>query len=172
MTLYERTVPPYRDMMKTLSGLIDKAEAHGGDALLSAALAPDMHPLATQIRFVANMPGEALSKLAGVEGLHWEQEDPASLAAGKERLAQVDGMLAELSPDAFCADEEQITLNIPNGMQFQLSAANYVRDWALPQFYFHVSAAYMILRNKGVQIGKVDYVPHMVRHMTKGPQAG
>ncbi len=54
---------------------------------------------------------------------------------------------------------------IPNGMIFDLTAEQYARDWALPQFYFHVMAAYAILRNQGVDLGKADYVAHMFQYI-------
>ncbi len=166
MTLHDRIVPAYRDMLTALGGILTKAQANGGDPLLHAAIAPDMHPLATQIRFVANMPGEALGKLAGHPGLHWEQDDPKTMADAKDRLAKVDAMLAQVAPRDFVEPDTRITLSLPNGMAFALSADEYARDWALPQFYFHMTAAYMILRNRGVPLGKADYVPHMARYAT------
>ncbi len=169
MILYETIVPAYRDMMTAMRGMLDKAQAHGGDTLLDARIAADMHPLAVQIRFVANMPGEALGRLAGNKMLAWENDDPATLEAAKDRFLQVDAALAEIDAGDFCAEDKRIALNLPNGMAFELSAAEYARDWALPQFYFHVTAAYMILRHKGVPLGKADFVPHIGRYATAIP---
>jgi hypothetical protein len=60
-----------------------------------------------------------------------------------------------------------IGLELPNGMAFDLNAADYVRDWAVPQFYFHIMTVYAILRMRGVPLGKADFVPHMLRHARK-----
>ncbi|MGB3738174.1 MAG: DUF1993 domain-containing protein [Pontixanthobacter sp.] len=171
MTLYDTIVPAYRDMMAAMTGMLIKAESHGGDDLLKARIADDMHPLAVQIRFVANMPGEALKKLADNPLLAWEDDNPDTLAEAKDRLAKVDAALGEVPQDSFCEPDTRIALNLPNGMAFELSAAEYARDWALPQFYFHMTAAYMILRHKGVPLGKADFVPHMVRY-AKAPSIG
>ena len=169
MTLYDTIVPAYRDMMTAVTGMLDKAAAHGDDDLLQARIADDMHPLAVQIRFVTNMPGEALKKLADNPLLAWEDDNPATLDEAKDRLAKVDAALADVKRDAFCEPDRRLELNLPNGMAFAMNAAEYARDWALPQFYFHVTAAYMILRHRGVPLGKADFVPHMARHATAMP---
>ena len=54
---------------------------------------------------------------------------------------------------------------LPNGMIFDLTAEQYARDWALPQFYFHLMIAYAILRNRKVELGKADYIPHMFAYL-------
>ena len=61
-----------------------------------------------------------------------------------------------------------MVLDLPMGMTFDLTRAQFARDWALGQFYFHVMAAYAILRNQGVEIGKADYVPHMFGYLRSG----
>ena len=57
---------------------------------------------------------------------------------------------------------------LPQGMVFDLTAEQYIRDWALPQFYFHVMTAYAILRAQGIQLGKADYVGHMFAYLRPG----
>ncbi|MGB7407650.1 MAG: DUF1993 domain-containing protein [Pontixanthobacter sp.] len=171
MNLYTTIVPAYRDMLTAMTGMLDKAQAHGGDALLKARIADDMHPLSVQIRFVTNMPGEAMAKLAGDPMVKWEDDNPETLDEAKDRLEKVDAAFAAIDANSFVLPDAPIALNLPNGMAFEMTAAEYVRDWALPQFYFHVTAAYMILRNQGVPLGKADYVPHMRRYATAGPMA-
>ena len=63
------------------------------------------------------------------------------------------------------AEDGPMALDLPNGMTFDLTAEQFARDWALGQFYFHVTAAYAILRKEGVEIGKADYVPHMFGYL-------
>lgn len=62
-----------------------------------------------------------------------------------------------------------ISLDVPNGKIFEMTGSEYVRDWVLPQLYFHTSAAYAILRDRGVELGKADLVPHMFAYGERGP---
>ena len=74
-----------------------------------------------------------------------------------------------LAPDALDGDPDRpIAHALPAGMIFDLTADRYARDWTLPQFYFHLMIAYAILRSEGVDLGKVDYVPHMFAYLRPG----
>ena len=181
MTLTDRLVPTYRNMLQTLKGLLDKAETQLGpdkaEALLSARLAPDMFPLATQIRFAAVQAQEAPLRLMGKplpasldellnEGRNGG-ERPGTMADAKARIDEALAFLDGLDADALDreAGDQPIVLDLPNGMTFELTRDQFARDWALGQFYFHVLAAYAILRQEGVKIGKADYVPHMFAYL-------
>ena len=89
-----------------------------------------------------------------------------------EALARIDETVAlveALASEAIDVDPQTpIAHALPQGMIFDLTAEQYVRDWAIPQFYFHVMAAYAILRSKGVELGKVDYVSHMLGYLRPG----
>lgn len=171
MSIKEQIVPVWSQMLATLDGLLAKAEADDrGDALLGAKLAEDMHDLSVQLRFLCNMPGEAVARLAGIEFVSAEN-DPATLAEARERVAKTRADIDEWAKLDFVADDAAIELALPNGMTFDMSAAEYVRDWALAQYYFHVTAAYAILRKEGLQIGKIDYVPYMMRYMRQPANA-
>ncbi|WP_324828975.1 DUF1993 domain-containing protein [Qipengyuania zhejiangensis] len=165
MTTYDLIVPTWRNTLRALSAMIDKAAAHSkGDALLAERLAQDMFPLATQFRFVANFPGEGLVRLAKRDFTSHD-DDPASLADAKDRIAETLAMLDTVQPGDFIAADEEFDMALPNGMTFRLSADQYARDWALPNFYFHTSTAYAIMRMHGVAIGKADLLPHMVGYL-------
>jgi len=152
-------------MLGTLDGLLSKAEGDcRGNALMQARLAQDMHPLATQIRFVRDMPGEGMERLAGLDFTPRE-DDPVTVKDARERIANTLGDIETWAERTFAADDDAIELALSNGMTFDLTAAEYVRDWALPQYYFHVATAYAILRKEGIDIGKADYVPHMFRYV-------
>ncbi len=158
-------IPTHLNMLGMLDGLIAKAEADSrGDALLAARLADDMHPLSTQIRFLCNMPGEAMARLIGIEYTS-NEEDPQTLAEARERIAATRAEIEEWAKQEFIADDAMIELAIPNGMTFDLTAADYVRDWAVAQFYFHATTAYAILRSEGFAIGKADFVPYMFKYL-------
>ena len=188
MTLTDLLVPTYRNMLRTLTGLLDKAEAQLGadkaEALLSARIAPDMWPLATQLRFAAVQAFDGPRRLRGEapppgmeemlnEGRNGEA--PGTLAEARTRIDQALAWLDTLPPQALdsAPEEQQMILDLDMGLTFDLSRAQFARDWALGQFYFHVMAAYAILRKEGVEIGKADYVPHMFGYLraAEAPEA-
>jgi hypothetical protein len=161
MNLTDLLTPTYRNMLQTLKSLLDKAEA-----LLSARLAPDMFPLATQIRFAAVQAFDGPRRLLGkahpaeVEDILNEGRNagdkPGTLAEAKARIDQALAYVDSLAADALdeVAEDEPLVLDLPMGMTFDLTRAQFARDWALGQFYFHIMAAYAILRKEGVEIGK------------------
>lgn len=176
MTLTDLLVPTYRNNLRMLLGLLDKAEAQLGadkaEALLSARLAPDMFPLATQLRFACVQAQEAPLRLMGrpLESLaelldegRNAGEQPGTLAQARARIGEALAFLDSLPTDALdqAPEDEPLVLDLPISLTFDLTRAQFARDWALGQFYFHVMTAYAILRSEGVAIGKADYVPHM-----------
>jgi len=183
MTLTALIVPTYIHMLGSLSGWLDKAQgqlsAADAEALLSARLAPDMYPLATQIRFACVQAHEAVHRLQGkafpayLDALLNEGRDageqPGSIATAKARIDEAVALLQSLSGDALDgAAGTAIAHALPNGIILDLTAEEYARDWTLSQFYFHVMTAYAILRAQGVSLGKADYVAHMFGHIRPG----
>jgi uncharacterized protein len=184
MTLTDLLLPTYRNMLGTLKGLLDKAEAQLGadkaEALLSARLAPDMFPLATQIRFAASQVYDGIRRLrdepppAAMEEVVDEGrnagEQPSTLADARARIDQTLAYVDALGLNGLdqAPEDQPLVLELPMGMIFDLTRGQYARDWALGQFYFHIMAAYAILRKEGVEIGKKDYVPHMFAYLRAG----
>lgn len=180
MSLTTLLVPTYTQMLKALSDWLEKAQAQmpkaDAEALLSIRLAPDMFPLSTQIRFVCFQAQEAVFRLKGEvfpksldelidEGRN-AGELPGSLSDAQARLDETVTLLDGLAAGALDVNSDKpIVLKLPDGMTFDLTAEQYARDWALPQFYFHLMAAYAILRSKKVELGKADYVPHMFAYL-------
>lgn len=174
MSLTTLLTPTYRQMLSALAGWLQKAQTQIDDAdtLMSARLAPDMFPLATQVRFACRQAREGAHRLqhqefpAAVEVLLEEGrqggEQPGTisdaLARIEETLAYLDGLPANALDDAA---RQPLALELPIGLAFDMDGEKYARDWALPQFYFHVMIAYAILRSRGVGLGKIDYVQHM-----------
>lgn len=191
ISLTAHLVPTFTQMLSSLAAWIDKAaEAEhisGGDpeALMSLRLAEDMFPLASQIRFACFQSQEAVFRLQGlpvpsaVEDVASEGrnagENPGSLADAKARITSALAMLDDLEPEALDdGGKRSISLELPNGMIFDMTGEQYVRDWLLNQFYFHLMTAYAILRHHGVDLGKQDYVPHMFQYIRPGtmPEEG
>jgi uncharacterized protein len=184
MTLPDILVPTYVQMLGALSAWLAKAEAQMPDGraetLLVARLAPDMFPLSTQIRFACVQAQEGMFRLLGqafplsIEVLLDEGRNvadrPGSMADAQARIAETIAMIEaadvpELDPAT------PIAHALPQGMVFDLTAEQYVRDWALPQFYFHVMTAYAILRSHAVELGKADYVAHMFSYLRPASSA-
>ncbi|MCR9212087.1 MAG: DUF1993 domain-containing protein [Proteobacteria bacterium] len=180
MSLTSLLIPTYRHMLQTLAGLLDKAcaqvSAEEAEALLSKRLAEDMYPLSSQIRFVCFQAQEATYRLRilpipdtvmqiALEGRN-AGEEPGSIADVRSRIQEALAFLDTLAPDALDAGvEETINLELQDGTLFDMTGEQYIRDWALPQAYFHMVTAYAILRNQKIEIGKADYVPHMFDYL-------
>ena len=184
MNLTDLLVPTFRNMLRTLQGLVDKAEAQFGadkaEALLSARLAPDMFPLATQIRFAVMQVFDGVRYLRGeswttefdeilAEGRN-AGENPGTLVEARARINQALSRLDTLGHDALdqAPEDEPMALELPSGLVYDRARGQYARDWVLGQYYFHVMAAYAILRKEGIEIGKRDYVPHMFPYIRPG----
>lgn len=165
MQLNQFLLTTYDNMLGSLDSWLDKAGSHeAGDALLQSKLTEDMFPLSRQIRFACNLPGEAMAGAAGV-AFSSSDIDDTTLAAARERVAATRALIHGWRTTPFGADDAPVELSLANGMTFDLETESYVRDWALPQFYFHLMTAYAILRTAGVPLGKADYVGFMFRYI-------
>ncbi|GAC1039308.1 DUF1993 domain-containing protein [Pseudomonas sp. No.117] len=183
MTLTDILVPTYTNLLGALSAWLAKAESQrpegAAEALLVARLAPDMFPLATQIRFACVQAQEGVFRLYGQtfppalttllnEGRH-AAEQPGTIAQAQARISEtlevVRTVTAAGSP---LAESAHLAHELPQGMVFDFSVEQYVRDWALAQFYFHVMTAYAILRAEGIELGKADYVAHVLPYLRPG----
>ena len=183
MTLQDMLVPTYLRMLGALSAWLGKAaEARPSDraqSLLIARLAPGMFPLSTQVRFACVQAQEGVFRLRqqafppSTEVMLDEgrkaAEHPGSIADARARIAETIEIVRAAAADPADVDPATpIAHTLPQGMVFDLTAEQYVRDWALPQFYFHVMTAYAILRAQGIELGKVDYVAHMFAYLRPG----
>ena len=181
--LTQQFVPTCQQMLGAMSAWLQKAEAQltgkQAQALLGARLADDMFPLSTQVRFACVQAYEGVYRLRGeafpdiVEELLAEGrgagEAPGTFETARKRIDETLSFLGSLAPDALDIDPDSpVAHALPNGMIFDLTARQYVRDWATAQFYFHVMIAYAILRKEGVDLGKADYVAHLLPFLRPG----
>jgi hypothetical protein len=165
MSYATAAIATYGNVLGTLDHLVAKAEAHEkGEALLQARLVEDMFPLHTQIRFTIDQIITAHKRLGSLE-LVSDDSDIASFAEAHARIAAARAMVADTDPASWPASGDVVEFTLPNGMAFAMQAHEYCRDWATPQVYFHLMAAYTILRAEGLAVGKVDYVGYMMRYM-------
>ncbi|MGE5339716.1 MAG: DUF1993 domain-containing protein [Gemmatimonadota bacterium] len=160
---YTASVPVFVRMLTNLSALLDKAAAFAESrkidpsVLLSARLFPDMFPLARQVQLASDFAKGATSRLAGQEPPAWEDNE-ASFADLQARLRRTVDFVQGFKPEQFeGADEREVTLKV-RGETVKLEGAPYLLQRAMPNFYFHVTTAYAILRHNGVEIGKRDFI--------------
>lgn len=164
MRIAEFTLTSFDQMLGTFDHLLGKAAGDPrAEALFAARLTDDMAPLATQVRFATQQIVNTLNRLAGAT-IAAAAIDHATLAEARAHLQDMRAIVKTTAPEAFVADDTPVEFDIPNGMVFALTAAEYVRDWSLPQFYFHVMSAYAILRQAGLNVGKADYVGYIARY--------
>ena len=185
MPLTSLLVPTFLQMLRGVSSWLDKgvaarhAAGSNPDTLLSLRLAADMYPLAAQLRFVAFQAQEPIYLLQGLpvpdtllalraEG--WVAgEQPGTLSQAQRHINAAVQCLVDLAPGALDSGADRaVALPLPNGMIFDMTGAQYARDWSLPQFYFHVMTTYAILRHHGIDIGKADYVSYMTAYLRPG----
>ena len=174
VSLYDPTIPAYINSLRALSGQLGKAldwgEQNGVGELqfIAARLAPDMFPLAAQVRFSCAQAIQAAARL-GASSAPDLGEDATDFAGLQSQIAVTLAWLGGIDAAALGGDDDRaISFELPNGMIFDMTAASYVRDWAQPQFYFHLVAAYGILRHMGVPLGKADYVSYMMPYLRPG----
>lgn len=172
--LYDLTVPTYQNALKALSGELSRALAWGTDNDIGelqfavARLAPDMFPLASQVRFSCVQALQPVARLGGAQVPEFA-EDATDFAGMQDQIATALAFLDGVDRAALGGDMDRaVSFELPNGMVFDMTAFDYVRDWAQPQFYFHRVAAYAVLRHMGVPLGKADYVAYMMRHLRPG----
>jgi len=149
--------------LNNLSSMLTKAEqqakAKGYDpaVLLSARLAPDMFPLTRQVQIACDHAKGCVARLAG----HTPEvmEDTETTFEGLHaRIRKVLAIVEGYKPDQFDGSEtREITIKIPNS-EFKFSGLDYVTQWAMPNFYFHLTMAYAILRHNGIELGKKDFL--------------
>ncbi len=171
--IHAQTVPVLQQQTRSLIGQLNKAAAWCAEQgvaeadLLDTRLAPDMHPLGKQLDFVVNQLLQPMRRLAAIDLVDPAEPD-STIASHQQRLTSALALIADIDAAQLDTDPDRIvSMDLPNGMAFDLPATAYVRDWALPQFWFHIMAAYALLRMRGVPIGKADFVPYMMRHLRK-----
>lgn len=154
----------FANMLGTLDHLVRKAEEAGmPDDVLAAKLTEDMFPLELQLRVAINQVLLALNQVGGQE-VPLDESSYRSLAEVRERIAAVLSQIEQADPAGWAEPDAVVDLTLPNGVRFVMSAEEDIRDWLLPNFYFHVTMAYALLRHAGLNLGKMDFLLHMERH--------
>lgn len=161
--LYDLTVPVFLRGFKAMGAFLEKARAHADahgiahEELLTARLYEDMAPLTAQIQRASDAAKFAAARLAGIEAPAMPDTE-ASFDDLQARIAATVAFLESIARQAVDGREEaDVELKTPS-RSFHFKGRGYLLGFALPNFYFHVTTAYGILRHKGVPLGKMDYL--------------
>lgn len=160
---YEASVPVFRQILGSLSGLLQKAEAHAAangmevSELLEAKLIPDMFSFTRQIQIACDHAKGCAGRLAGVDIPKFEDTEK-TVAELQERIRKTLEFVNSVKPEQFAgAEDRDIKLVFP-WATYDFTGGRYLTCWALPNFFFHATTAYDLLRHKGVAIGKADFL--------------
>ena len=157
-SIYEFTVPVFIKMLNGLKAVLKKAREHGLDekTLLEDRLAPDMFPLAKQVQVATDNAKGVVGRLTKVEAPKFEDTE-TTLAELDARIDKTIAFLQTVKEEDF-ADAPKAQVTLPWFPGKFMTGYDYAREYAIPNFFFHVATAYAIIRKNGVAIGKADYI--------------
>jgi hypothetical protein len=160
--MWEASVPVFVNSLTNMAGWLDKAaEEKVESQLLEARLAPDMRPFPAQYQMASDSAKNALARLTGTEAPSMPDTEN-SFAELRDRCDRTIAYLKSFDADSLVgSDDREVVLKFPNGMGYRFLGAQYLASFALPNFFFHVTTAYAILRNAGVSLGKPDFLQHL-----------
>jgi hypothetical protein len=163
ISMYRASAPIFLQMLPAMSACLDKAQAYAEakkvdpSVLLQSRLYPDMLPLARQVQIACDFAKNTMARLAGADPVKIEDTE-TTIEQLKARIARTIGLVNEFKPSQVDGSEDR-DVTIPLGGQTRsFKGENYLTGFALPNFFFHVTTAYAILRHNGVELGKNDYI--------------
>lgn len=163
LTMYQASIPVFVRMLGNLSAILDKAAAHAEArkidpaVFINARLAPDMFPLSRQVQIATDMVKGCAARLAGIEVPRYEDNE-TTFAELQARIAKTKAFIQSVSASRIDGSEDrQITLKF-GSRELSFLGQAYLLDFVVPNFHFHLTTTYAILRHNGVEIGKMDYV--------------
>jgi hypothetical protein len=162
-SIYDASIPPMTRMFESLAKILDKAVSQAKEqnieltTLLEARLAPDMIPFSGQIQIASDTAKGCAARLAGVEAPSFADTEK-TFPELQERIAKTIAYLKSIGPEKLAgAETRTIVMKFPTG-EMKFTGQDYLTQFALPNFYFHATTAYGLLRHKGIQLGKRDYL--------------
>ena len=163
LTMYQASIPVFIRMLGNLSSILDKAAAHAEAKkidpaiFINARLAPDMYPLSRQVQIATDVVKGCAARLAGIEVPSYEDNE-TTFPELQARIAKTVAFLQSVSAGQIDGSEElTVTLKV-HGKDSDFSGQRYFLNFVLPNFYFHLTTAYAILRHNGLELGKKDFV--------------
>ena len=163
ISMYQASAPRFVNSLRNLSAILDKAQAHAearkidATTLTGSRLFPDMFPMARQVQIACDTAKGAVARLAGVE-VPKHEDTERTFAELQSRIAKTVEFIGGFKPAQIDGTEDREIVLKLRGQDTRFNGLQYLLGFALPNFYFHVTTAYDILRHNGVEIGKRDYI--------------
>lgn len=160
--MWEASVPVFVNSLTNMRDWLDKAAQEKSEsALMEARLAPDMRPFPAQYQMASDAAKNALARLTGTEAPSMPDTE-SSFAELRDRCDRTIAYLNGFRPEDLAGSEDrEVVITFPNGMGYRFAGGRYLAEFALPNFFFHATSAYAILRNAGVSLGKPDFLQHL-----------
>jgi len=162
--MYTTSVPVFKQLLTSLSAILIKAEAYTTEkkfnptVLLDARLFPDMFPLNRQVQIATDFAKSVSARLAGVEVPAYDDSEQ-TFAELQARIGKALSFIESLTPAQFEGSEtREIVLRPGTPKEKKMDGHSYLSNYGLPQFFFHVTTAYAILRHNGLEVGKGDFM--------------
>lgn len=163
LSVYDLSIPTFLHSLHSLKAILEKAAAHAEakkfdpTVFVSMRLYPDMLPLNRQVQIASDAAKGAAARLSGTEPPTFDDNE-ATLADLILRLTKTIDYLQSFKAEQFAdAETRVITIKTPR-TTFNFKALDFVRHWALPNFFFHMTTTYALLRHGGVEVGKADFL--------------
>jgi uncharacterized protein len=158
ISMYRASIPVFIRALTNLSAILKKGEAHAGStSFIDARLAPDMLTLAGQVQRASDAAKAGAARLAGIDNPSFPDTEK-TFAELQARIKKTVDFLQGVKAAQIDGSEQKTIEMKAGGRELKFTGLDYLLGFALPNFYFHVTTAYAILRHKGVQIGKMDYL--------------
>jgi len=164
VSLYTASIPVFQQMLGSLGDVLAKAQAHAAEkkidptALLQTRLFPDMFPLTRQVQIACDFARGVSARLAGVD-VPKHDDNEASFDELQTLITQTQAFIAGLTPAQFDGGEDREIVTRPGTpKEKRFTGSAYLLTYGLPQFFFHVTTVYALLRHNGVEIGKRDFL--------------
>ena len=160
--IYDASVPVFVNSLTDMRAWLDRAVSEQSETtLMEARLAPDMRPLPAQYQMASDTAKNALARLTGTDAPSMSDTE-LNFAELKERCDRTIDYLSGFDRTSLAESaDREVELKFPNGMGYRFRGAEYLTGFVLPNFFFHATTAYAILRNAGVPLGKPDFLQHL-----------
>lgn len=163
LSMYSSSVPVFKHFLTSLSSILKKGEEFAAEkkidekVLTASRLYPDMFPLAKQVQIACDVAKGCAGRLAGVDLPKFEDNE-TSFAELQDRIAKTIAFIESVPEDKINGTEQKQIKIQAGPRELEFIGDFFLRHWALPNVYFHVTTAYNILRHNGVQVGKMDFL--------------
>ena len=163
ISMYQTSIPQFKKMLSNLSIILKKGEEYAsakkieGTVLTGERLFPDMFPLSKQVQIACDQVKNGMARLAGIEPPKFDDSE-TTFAELQERVAKTIAFIDGIKPAQVDGTEAKVIKFSIKEWHFEFVGEQYLLTWIIPNFYFHVTTTYNLLRHNGVEIGKADYL--------------